>query len=87
MPRRSRLILPEVPHHVIQRGNNRDACFYADEDYQCYLQWLEEYGGAWSGCKQRPLKCGLSPFLFYYFLLPGYVSNTLLGFSTSNAEM
>jgi len=33
MPRRPRLSLPDVPHHVIQRGNNRDACFYADEDY------------------------------------------------------
>lgn len=43
MPRRPRLSLPDVPHHIIQRGNNRDACFYADEDYQFYLQWLEEY--------------------------------------------
>ena len=42
-PRRSRVILPNVPQHIIQRGNNRKACFYADDDYQIYLQWLKEY--------------------------------------------
>jgi len=31
MPRRARLALPNVPLHIIQRGNNRQACFYADE--------------------------------------------------------
>lgn len=34
MPRRARLMLPNVPLHVIQRGNNRQACFFADEDYR-----------------------------------------------------
>lgn len=40
MPRQPRLILPDVPVHVIQRGNNRQACFYADEDYLFYLDHL-----------------------------------------------
>jgi len=26
------LALPGVPLHIIQRGNNRQACFFADED-------------------------------------------------------
>ena len=43
MPRRPRITLPGVPLHLIQRGNNRQACFYADEDYLSYLGWLEEY--------------------------------------------
>lgn len=43
MPRRARLALPNVPLHIIQRGNNRQACFFADEDYRVYLQWLGEY--------------------------------------------
>lgn len=43
MPRRARLALPNVPLHIIQRGNNRQACFYADEDYRFYLDWLHEY--------------------------------------------
>ncbi len=43
MPRRPRIILPNVPQHIIQRGNNRAVCFYADEDYRKYLEWLKEY--------------------------------------------
>ncbi|WP_036302425.1 transposase [Methylotenera sp. L2L1] len=43
MPRRPRIILPNVPQHIIQRGNNRTVCFYADEDYTKYLEWLKEY--------------------------------------------
>lgn len=43
MLRRARLALPNVPLHIIQRGNNRQACFYADEDYRFYLNWLREY--------------------------------------------
>lgn len=42
MPRRPRLSLPGVPLHLIQRGNNRGACFYADEDYSYYLDHLAE---------------------------------------------
>lgn len=43
MPRRARVLLPGVPIHVIQRGNNRQACFFADDDYRLYLEWLQEY--------------------------------------------
>jgi putative transposase len=32
-----------VPVHIIQRGNNRQPCFFADEDYRRYLDWLAEY--------------------------------------------
>lgn len=50
MPRRPRLSLPNMPLHLIQRGNNRQACFVADEDYRVYLDWLTEYAGK-SGCR------------------------------------
>jgi len=42
MPRRARLSIPGIPWHIIQRGNNRSACFFADEDYQLYLHHLTE---------------------------------------------
>lgn len=42
MPRRARLRVAGLPLHLIQRGNNRSACFYADEDYALYLHHLEE---------------------------------------------
>jgi Transposase and inactivated derivatives len=40
MPRRARIALANVPLHVIQRGNNRQACFFADDDYLFYLDQL-----------------------------------------------
>lgn len=42
MARRPRLELAGVPLHVIQRGNNRAACFYADGDRRLYLRCLRE---------------------------------------------
>ena len=44
MPRRSRINLADVQQHIIQRGNNRQATFFADEDYRCYLGWLADAG-------------------------------------------
>lgn len=49
MPRRSRIIVPDIPLHIIQRGNNHQPCFFADEDYLLYLDWLEEYAKS-EGC-------------------------------------
>jgi putative transposase len=40
VPRRARLAVPGIPWHIIQRGNNRSACFYAEVDYRRYLQDL-----------------------------------------------
>jgi putative transposase len=42
MARLPRLILPGQPHHIIQRGNNRQPVFFAEEDYRLYLLWLKE---------------------------------------------
>ena len=42
MPRRPRVHLPGQPLHIVQRGHNRDACFFAEEDYHAYLHWLGE---------------------------------------------
>lgn len=42
MPRRARLSLPGIPWHLIQRGNNRAVCFFAEDDYRLYLHHLQE---------------------------------------------
>jgi putative transposase len=42
MPRRARLRIAGTPLHIIQRGNNRCACFFTGHDYGCYLHHLEE---------------------------------------------
>ena len=48
MPRRPRPTLTDLPLHVVQRGNNRQPCFFTEEDYRFYLHWLkkgaEKYG-------------------------------------------
>lgn len=50
MPRRTRMYLPGLPYHVVQRGNNREPCFIEPENYQYYLElWQilsERYGVA-----------------------------------------
>ena len=40
MPRKPRMYLPEIPAHVVQRGNNREPCFFCDDDYRFYLARL-----------------------------------------------
>ena len=40
MARRARLLFAGIPQHLIQRGNNRQATFFAEEDYRRYLDWL-----------------------------------------------
>lgn len=41
MPRKTRMYLPHIPAHVVQRGNNRAACFFTDEDCRFYLDCLD----------------------------------------------
>ena len=43
MPRMGRIILPRHPHHVVQRGHNRQAVFVDDGDYESYLSTLHEF--------------------------------------------
>ena len=42
MARKRRIALPGVPQHVIQRGNNRQACFYSELDYHFYLDCMKK---------------------------------------------
>jgi putative transposase len=42
MPRLSRLSVPSYPQHITQRGNNRQPCFLAPDDYRFYLTCLGE---------------------------------------------
>ena len=42
MPRRPRIHIPGMPVHVIQRGHNRNACFFSHADYLIYRNWLGE---------------------------------------------
>lgn len=41
MPRLLRVMSSGFPQHLVQRGNNREPCFFAESDYLAYLHWLE----------------------------------------------
>ena len=40
MPRQARVVADGVPHHITQRGNNRQEVFLLDEDRRFYLESL-----------------------------------------------
>jgi putative transposase len=61
MARHPRLNLPGVPVHVIQRGNNRNACFFVDTDRELYLTLL--------GSAARQHDCAIHA----YVLMPTHV--------------
>ncbi len=42
MPRLPRLTVPSYPHHIIQRGNNRQPIFFTEQDYSVFLDCLRE---------------------------------------------
>jgi putative transposase len=49
MARLGRYFLPDLPQHLIQRGNNRAAIFFDDEDRRFFLDALAEAAAA-EGC-------------------------------------
>ena len=53
--------MPDMPHHVTQRGNRRMQTFFNDDDYRAYLSLL----GEWCG------RCGVS--VWAYCLMPNHV--------------
>lgn len=43
MPRNTRVVIANYPHHVIQRGHNRQIVFASGGDYQYYIDNLREW--------------------------------------------
>ena len=43
MPRVGRVVLQNYPHHVVQRGHNKQVVFSEEDDYRYFLCTLEEY--------------------------------------------
>ena len=43
MPRTARIVIPGQPHHVVQRGNNRQDVFFVDDDRLAYLEFLRTH--------------------------------------------
>ncbi len=50
MPRIARIVAEDYPHHIIQRGNNRETVFLDDNDRETYLKLLSKYSRE-CGCR------------------------------------
>ena len=61
MARIARVVVPNLPHHVTQRGNRRQKTFFEDGDYQLYLELLA------AGCARARTE------LWAYCLMPNHV--------------
>ena len=42
MARTARIVIPDLPHHITQRGNNRQNIFFTDDDRRFFLRTLAE---------------------------------------------
>jgi putative transposase len=61
MARLARLVIPGLPHHVIQRGNRRQQTFFNDGDYAAYLELMAEW------CREESIE------IWSYCLMPNHV--------------
>lgn len=67
MARLPRLSIPDFVHHVVQRGNNRQAIFVDRDDYDFMLKLVEEQARA---CKVSVHAYVLMPDHFHLLLTP-----------------
>jgi putative transposase len=77
MARRKRVAPVGVPQHIIQRGNNRHACFSSTSDMKAYINWLRDYASeyeveihAWVLMTNHYL-CEASHIIHIFYVLPG----------------
>ncbi|MBN2579192.1 MAG: transposase [Pirellulales bacterium] len=61
MARLARLVVPGLPHHVIQRGNRRQQTFFCDDDYSAYVELMAEW------CQERGVE------IWAYCLMPNHI--------------
>lgn len=48
MARIVRVVVPEVPHHITQRGNHRLQTFFCGEDYEAYIDLMFQWSTHWN---------------------------------------
>jgi len=66
MARMPRLVVPDYPHHVTQRGARRQETFFSDADYERYLELL-------AGARQ-----GVDVEFWAYCLMPNHVHHVIV---------
>jgi putative transposase len=66
MARIARLVVPDLPHHITQRGNGRGRVFFSDEDYGYYRDLLA------AACAAADVEC------WAYVLMPNHIHAILV---------
>jgi putative transposase len=61
MGRMARVVVPDVPHHITQRGNRRQLTFFSGNDYQQYINIMSQ------SCTQHNVE------IWAYCLMPNHV--------------
>ena len=61
MARIARVVVPELPHHITQRGNRRQKVFFSDSDYYSYLELMAEW------CRKSDVE------IWAYCLMPNHI--------------
>lgn len=61
MARLARVVVPNRPHHITQRGNRRQRTFFCDDDYRAYLDLMCEW------CDKHEVR------IWGYCLMPNHV--------------
>lgn len=51
MARLARIVVPDVPHHVTQRGNRRQPVFFSDDDHAAYVELVA------AACRRQSVRC------------------------------
>ena len=66
MSRIARLVVPNLPHHITQRGNGRQKVFYDEGDYITFRDLLA------ASCKEAKVSC------WAYVLMPNHIHAILV---------
>jgi putative transposase len=68
MPRTARIVVPNYPYHITQRGNYRQKIFDDQEDRSMYLTWINEYSRKYD---LTPLAYCLMDNHVHFVVIPG----------------
>ena len=69
MARLARVVLPDIPHHITQRGNRREKVFFDEGDYRFYLDLIT---GAAKGSKTAIVAYCLMPNHVHFLMIPSH---------------
>jgi len=83
MPRRPRVVIPEVAHHITQRGNDRQPVFRAEHDFRRYLALLRRHSLA-NGA--RILAYCLMPNHVHLIVVPQHANSLARALGRTHSE-